>query len=177
MASGAAWAAMPGLDEATRRLFEAVQADDFSAVQASISAGADVEATDEWGMQPVDLAIDRGHYRIAHFLVSVRNARRASENAAKQQPTPLDRAAGSGLPPAAEPGKTNAKLPTGPAKSRGVPTRDGSQSGSLPATSTAGPAVSLPPPVAAWPADQPNPFDPREPALGSRLPVVNGESQ
>src|SRR5512143_3840379 len=61
------------------QLFRAVQANDLAAVQASIGEGADVEARDRWGMTPTDIAIDRGHYRIAHFLVSVRNNRRAQD--------------------------------------------------------------------------------------------------
>jgi hypothetical protein len=53
--------------EATRSLFDAVQANDLAAVQASIAAGADPMARDQWGLTPIDLAIDNGIFsRIQH---------------------------------------------------------------------------------------------------------------
>ena len=70
-------------DKATSRLFQAVYADDLTAAQASVAEGADIDARDRWGMTPTDIAIDRSHFRIAHFLVSVRNGRRAQETQAE----------------------------------------------------------------------------------------------
>ena len=54
-------------------LFLAVENNNLTGVRAAIKAGASVDAKDFNGMQPVDLAIDRGFFEIAHFLISVRN--------------------------------------------------------------------------------------------------------
>jgi len=62
------------LSVATRALFEAVERNDFSAVQSTVADGARIEARDRFGMRPVDVAIDRGHYQIAHYLLSLHNA-------------------------------------------------------------------------------------------------------
>lgn len=68
-----------GNDKATRQLFQAVYANDLPQVQLSVGDGADVDARDRWGMTPAEIAIDRGNYRIAHFLVSIHNTRRTQE--------------------------------------------------------------------------------------------------
>ncbi len=141
---GPAHAATSNTEQATRQLFEAVQTADLPAVQASIAAGADVNARDRWGMTPTDIAIDRGHYRIAHFLVSVRNQHRAQQapaaDAAEPNPAP-DEAA----PP---PQHTATTLP--------------SQSLAPPASAAASAPVQ-------WPAGKANPFDPDTPAPGAQL--------
>src|SRR5512134_2691481 len=62
--------------EATGRLFDAVQANDLAGVQASIAAGADLRAKDQWGLTPIDLAIDKSYFEVAHFLLSLRNSER-----------------------------------------------------------------------------------------------------
>jgi hypothetical protein len=61
--------------EATAKLFDAVYANNFANVQASLAAGADLETRDRWGATPIDVAVDRGYFEIAHFLLSVRNMR------------------------------------------------------------------------------------------------------
>ena len=55
------------LSPATKRLFDAVWADDMVRVKASIVDGADLSATNEFGVRAVDLAVDKGHYDIAHY--------------------------------------------------------------------------------------------------------------
>lgn len=67
-----------GQSEATRQLFEAVYSKDFAAVQASVAAGANVEALNRWGMTPMELAIDKGYFEIGHYLVAVRNFKRTN---------------------------------------------------------------------------------------------------
>jgi len=54
-------------------LFLAVENNDMEAVRKAINDGASVESRDFNGMQPVDLAIDRGFFEIAHYLISMRN--------------------------------------------------------------------------------------------------------
>jgi hypothetical protein len=128
-------------NSANSHLFQAVQANDLAAVQAS-------EARDRWGMTPTDIAVDRGHYRIAHFLVSVRNSRRvpddhstASAKAATAEPSivPSIVRKPSSTAPSASPAKPDSPL------------LDGRES------------------AAAWPAGEADPFDPTRPAPGSQL--------
>lgn len=139
-------------ERATRQLFQAVQSADLPAVQASLAAGADVDARDRWGMTPTDIAIDRGHYRIAHFLVSVRNQRREQQGQSQAQ------AQGQGK--TAAPAAVTASAP--PTRPATVAPVDGAR---LDAVPLAGGQAT----AAGWPAGKPNPFDPTAPAPGSQL--------
>ena len=69
--------------ERLTRLFDAVWADDLGRVKAAITAGASISAVNELGVRPVDMAVDRGHYEISHYLLSVEKQRR---DAATQEP-------------------------------------------------------------------------------------------
>jgi hypothetical protein len=143
--------------EATRSLFDAVQANDLAAVQASIAGGADLTARDQWGLTPIDLAIDKSYFEVAHFLLSLRNFERAE----------------------------SPSRGTAPGSAAGFSTRAASAGGSsiqartkLPETTRAAAREqkNLPrenarrQPVERWPSDQPNPFDPAVPAPGAVLP-------
>src|SRR5512147_1208116 len=140
---------------ADSQLFRAVQANDLAAVQASIGEGADVEARDRWGMTPTDIAIDRGHYRIAHFLVSVRNNRRVQDGRSMASRPAADDTAHA-------PAVRREPSPTGTSMS--------AVSAAKPDSRPLGGDES----VAAWPAGKPNPFDPTVPAPGSQLRSVQG---
>ncbi|MBK8907184.1 MAG: hypothetical protein IPM60_04570 [Rhodospirillales bacterium] len=133
----------------TEKLFEAVYANDFEASQAAIAAGADVAAKDTWGLTPVDIAIDKGYYEIAHFLLSVRNfqgsdrplqAANAPERPAAVNPAATVAAQQDAQPkarPKAEPKATPRK-----AKPKAAPqTSDGSASSA--AASKSAPAGSV----------------------------------
>jgi hypothetical protein len=133
---------------ATNQLFRAVQANDLAAVQASVGEGADVEAQDRWGMTPTDIAIDRGHYRIAHFLVSVHNSRRAQDAHPTTSRSPVTNDTAPVPASARKPSSTGTS--TLPARVDSSP-RGGGES------------------VVAWPVGEPNPFDPTVPAPGSQL--------
>lgn len=65
----------------TSALFEAVERNDLSAVRATVADGARIEARNPFGMRPVDLAIDKGYYEIAHYLLSLHNVREAANAA------------------------------------------------------------------------------------------------
>ncbi len=86
--SQAAWSADP-LSPATKRLFDAVWADDMGQVKASVVDGADLAAIDESGVRAVDLAVDKGHYDIAHYLLSVEKLRGDSERAVQPVAAPV----------------------------------------------------------------------------------------
>lgn len=55
-------------------LFQAVELNDMSGVEAAIAAGADLGAKNADGMTPADVAVDLGHFRIAHELLAKRTA-------------------------------------------------------------------------------------------------------
>lgn len=140
-------------DKATRQLFQAVYANDLPQVQLSVGDGADVDARDRWGMTPAEIAIDRGNYRIAHFLVSIHNTRRTQE-------TPATPAAAAAKAESATPAAATGRHPTtvaGPAAA--TVTRR--------ATPAASPASASSPAPAQ--VTGPNPFDPATPAPGSQL--------
>ncbi len=145
-------AASASNDKATRQLFQAVYANDLTSVQSSVGAGADVEARDRWGMTPAEIAIDRGNYRIAHFLVDIRNTRRAQEGAAAATP--------------ASPSPAKAESPAPAAAGKRTATVSGAATGRHAAAPTTPVAAALP---AVPQPDGPNPFDPASPAPGSRL--------
>lgn len=134
-------------DRATQMLFDAVHTNDFAAAEAAVAAGANVEARDRWDLSAVELAIDKGYFRIAHFLVSVRNSR-----------APADADA------------TQARVQTSPAPERAE------AAPAKPVAAAPQPkAVPQPQKVVAqpqWPADKPNPFDPAAPAFGTAMPVI-----
>jgi hypothetical protein len=69
--------ARPNFDAATQALFSAVETNNIAAVQATVRAGADISARDLLGRTPADVAVDKSHYEIAHFLTSLRQFRRS----------------------------------------------------------------------------------------------------
>ncbi len=149
--------------KATEQLFEAVHANDFAAVQASVAAGADVDASDRWGMTPMELAIDKGYFEIGHYLVAVRNFNRAKS---EQTPTPK---VSPGSPFDSAPSGGVASRPPGPSSPLGPMTKPANNGGSGPSASpgvdmetSAGPSGDREPP-----ANKANPFDPNAPAYGS----------
>ena len=57
----------------TNKLFSAVSTNSISNVRLLITKGADINATNQEGLTPAGLAIERGFYRIAHYIVGIRN--------------------------------------------------------------------------------------------------------
>jgi hypothetical protein len=168
-------------NQATERLFNAVHANDFSAVQASVGAGADVEAVNRWGITAADLAVDKGYFRIAHYLVSVRNFQRG-----KTEPATASTGAGvadaaaksaTGRTGAAQPGtSTKPATPvstpaaTTPTSTPTAPTPAATAPAPAPATTTA--RVAVPARENSAVEDANNPFDPKAPAYGAQVPAV-----
>ena len=60
------------LNEITRKLFLAVELNDMGGVKSSIEAGADLFIQNPDGMTAADLAVDKGHFIVAHYLLSRR---------------------------------------------------------------------------------------------------------
>ncbi len=140
--------------KATEKLFQAAEVGNLAGVQASITAGGDMNAVDYRGLTPADVAADRGHFNVVHFLLSVRNVRRTIDGS-----TPAPLAATTTLPPLLA-------TPPAAAPPPGVPR----SAPSLPVLSA--PLSASPPPQPIGPQGQPNPFNPSTVALGSTLPVI-----
>ena len=133
---------------ATRALFLAVDKDDLPGVRAAIDGGADVEARGFNGMQPVDMAIEQGHFDIAHYLISVRNQRNTGTGTPVQPaPSPQQLAeAFQAETPAQNPG--GLPLPKGvpdpfttPLASDGLPVLGSVSEPATPVTETPSPPV------------------------------------
>jgi hypothetical protein len=137
------------LSEASQNLFEAVHQNDLGAAQSSVAAGADITAVNDWGLTPVDLAVDKGYFEIAHFLLSLRNYREAAGQAAPAPPQPAP------APPAVR-APISQPVPAPPVAALAPP---------------AGAPVQVAGPAPSWPAGQPNPFDP-DAAAQTNIPVI-----
>ncbi len=161
LAAGGAWAQVaPGVDKAaaTRHLFEAVHGNNMAAVQSSIAAGADITATNEWGVTAVDLAVDKGYFNIAHFLLSVRNLRHLEE-----KPKPPS------LPPAASTAtKPQPVLPPVKSWAPTVEARPKVSAQTTPAETKASVTAA----TQSQPDGKPNPFDPSTALPAGDLPII-----
>ncbi|MBT3764988.1 MAG: hypothetical protein HOJ67_18725 [Rhodospirillaceae bacterium] len=60
---------------ATENLFMAVRLKDLNAVKMAIKEGAKIYATNRKGTSPVGLAVDKGYFEIAHYLLRLRGER------------------------------------------------------------------------------------------------------
>lgn len=111
------------LDRATQVLFLAVEKNDLPGVQAAVNGGADITARQINGMQAVDLAIERGYFDIAHYLISVRNQIDAQGKPAKPAPSlqqlAQDQRAKQEISPAPQPSAT--AVPPAPEVPAGTP--------------------------------------------------------
>jgi len=76
------------LSGATADLFNAVAVNDMPGVKRALAAGADVGAKNADGKTAADLAVDRGHFIIAHFLLSQRKPTTRREAPKPPAPTP-----------------------------------------------------------------------------------------
>lgn len=63
----------------TQTLFKAVEVNDMNAVKSAISAGADLGAKNAAGKTAADVAVDKGHFIIAHYLLSERSAKNTAK--------------------------------------------------------------------------------------------------
>ncbi|NQU56908.1 MAG: ankyrin repeat domain-containing protein [Rhodospirillales bacterium] len=142
---------------ATDKLFEAVYNGDLAQVQISIAGGGDINAVNGWGITPVDLAVDRGHFDIVHFLLQVRD-----QKSQKKKPTPA--------PVPVTSLATNGNAPTAPAPVAApvaevyAPPPDAGPWSATVVTSEPPP----PPPVIAA---GPSPFD-QEATADATLPII-----
>jgi hypothetical protein len=59
------------LSPVTKELFKAINNGDLAQVQISIANGANYKAANAWGISPIDLAVDKGHIKIVHYLLKI----------------------------------------------------------------------------------------------------------
>jgi len=189
-----AFAQAGSVDATTQQLFDAIHANDFAAAQASVDAGAKVDVPGRWGMTAIELAVDKGYFKIAHYLVAVRNlrgggnesnSRRVASPAAPGQgiqgePPPTQTEEGQTVVPAAGAVTTSPAAPktgrmatsptSGPTQPVGTLTDKPSYAPLAELETTAGRDAEADGP--AWPVGKPNPFDPGMPAVGSNLQII-----
>ena len=76
------------VSEADALLFEAVAANDLARVRAVIAEGADLNARDHAGRTAGEIAVDRGYFDIAHFLLAAQKTAQAREAPPPPPPVP-----------------------------------------------------------------------------------------
>ncbi len=72
--------------EASKALFEAVFNNDLDGVKLSVARGADIEARRRLNRSALELAIDLGHFKIAHYLLALRHHKKVLAQSAKPPP-------------------------------------------------------------------------------------------
>ncbi len=75
---------------ATKSLFLAVKKNDLGAVKRSLLDGADVTVKTSGGLTAIDIAIDKGYFRIAHYLLAWRQHLRPILSRPRLVPAPSD---------------------------------------------------------------------------------------
>ncbi len=81
--SHALWAAP--LSESSRHLLDAVWRNDLNAVQKAIGEGADPAVVDDDGLSAVDIAVDKGYFDIAHYLLAAQEQVEDAETTGETQ--------------------------------------------------------------------------------------------
>ncbi|MEE9317662.1 MAG: hypothetical protein V3U48_05170, partial [Rhodospirillales bacterium] len=157
------------LSPATIALFDAVRTNDLAAVKRSLLEGADVRALNVSRRNPIDLAVDKGYFPIAHYLLAWRKQRTSEIRPVPPAP-PRKKAA---APP--EPKIPSLRLdpePPAPAASPAVPgytLPEVSLPSALPAPA-ASPAYTLP--EVTLPSALPAPAAPAVPEPSSPITVT-----
>jgi hypothetical protein len=143
-------AADANVQELTKRLFSAVAANNLAAVRSSISAGANITDVNQEGLTAAGLAIEKGYFTVAHYILGVRNQKAASEE--DNPATTLRNFPTNSTPPAQNAPETQL-----------VPMRP----------PIVAPTFQNDPPAQAaklWPANKPNPFSPN--TQSGSIPII-----
>lgn len=131
----------------TKRLFEAVTANNLASVRSSITAGANITAVNQDGLTAAGLAIEKGYFNIAHYILGVRNQRSSGD----------EDTINAKLPPPSQNPAIN--IPARPTPQIAPPPQQSAPTPEQPAHA-----------VKQWPANKPNPFAPNT-QTGS-MPIV-----
>jgi hypothetical protein len=65
------WGSDNSLNELNSRLFSAVFNNNFALVRSSITAGANLKATNDEGLTAAGLAVEKGYFNIAHYILGL----------------------------------------------------------------------------------------------------------
>ena len=65
------WGSDNSVKELNNRLFRAVFNNNFASVRSSITAGANLEATNDEGLTAAGLAVEKGYFNIAHYILGL----------------------------------------------------------------------------------------------------------
>ena len=155
------------MSAATKKLFDAVHNGDLSQVQISIAGGADINAVNTWGVTPVDLAVDKGHFNIVHFLLQVRELKKTTK---RTPPAPATITPLGGAPVTTVIAKPVSPLQPSPAAAPvGEVYSPPPEAGPWSAT-----VVKSTPPVPPPPTlpEGPSPFDKGTPVAQSSIPII-----
>jgi hypothetical protein len=66
-----AWGGNDPIEELNNRLISAVLINNFALVRSSITAGANPKATNKQGLTAAGLAVEKGYFNIAHYILGV----------------------------------------------------------------------------------------------------------
>jgi len=139
-----------------KRLFSAVAANNLAVVRSSITAGADITGLNQDGQTAAGLAIEKGYFDIAHYIIGVRNQRTALDEENQNLGRTRANRSPQNVPDPVIPGLNPPLLRQ--------------------QTATQAPATPLDPPALParsfkrWPANKPNPFASN--AETNSLPII-----
>ncbi len=135
----------PGANQMRERLLNAVQENDIATVRNMLSTSASWLAAEDTGVKAAGLAVERGFFQIAHYILGVRS-QILNQQTEGNGPTPQDRdnlSQGNSVAPAP-------RQPVGISSPAGAP--------APPVAAPTASNVQAPPPPMPAPAN--NPFDP-----------------
>jgi hypothetical protein len=65
------WGSNNSIEELNNRLFSAVFNNNFALVRSAMNAGANPKATNEEGLTAAGLAVEKGYFNIAHYILGI----------------------------------------------------------------------------------------------------------
>ena len=98
------------LSPITKELFKAINNGDLAQVQISIANGANYKVANAWGITPIDLAVDKGHIKIIHYLLKITETQ-TPKGKLNSTPTPTDSTFFSNPTKAAAPAEPSPPVP------------------------------------------------------------------
>jgi len=144
------WGSEISIKELNNRLFEAVAENNLASVKSNITAGANIKAINAEGLTAAGLAIERGYFNIAHYILGVINQ--------KPEGNETDTVVQSKATTTSYRPSTRSRIEIEKALNA-LPTKAG---GSLKIHSTKY--------IQQWPKNKPNPFSPN--ARPKALPII-----
>lgn len=74
------WGSSLSIKELNERLFSAIHSNNIALVRSSINAGANIKATNDEGLTAAGLAVEKGYFKIAHYILGIRNQKSRLKN-------------------------------------------------------------------------------------------------